>query len=107
MPATPYQSALVNRTILIGSRRSSIRLEQATWTAFHEVAVRESIAPHQLCMRIWNWKPKDISFTVAVRQYLMEYFRAAATEDGHTQAEHGSIVVRMRSAARRAPARAA
>ena len=99
MPATPYQSALVNRTILIGKRRSSIRLEQATWTAFQEVAVRESIAPHQLCARIRNWKPKDISFTVAVRQYLMEYFRAAATEDGHAQAGHGSIIVRMRAAA--------
>ena len=99
MPATLYQSALVGRTIFIGSRRTTIRLDQATWTALYEVVARESIAPRQFYMRIWNWKPKDISFTVAVRQYLMEYFRAAATEDGHTQAGHGSIIVRMRAAA--------
>lgn len=91
MSATPPQSGLVNRTIFIGGRRSTIRLDFDTWTAFHEVARREKITPGQLFMRIRSRQPRDLSFTVAVRLYLMQYFRAAATEDGHAEAGHGPI----------------
>jgi predicted DNA-binding ribbon-helix-helix protein len=102
MPAIPYSFGLVVRTIFIGDRRSSIRLDQMTWTAFHEVVVREGITPSQLCMRIFSRQSKGLSFTVAVRQYLMMYFRAAATEDGHAEAGHGAISFRLPPAAARA-----
>ena len=90
---TPYQSELVARTIYVGSRRSSIRLENFTWTAVQEVALRESMTPSQLFTRISSLKPKHLGFTVAVRQYLMQYFWAAATEDGHAEAGHGEIIL--------------
>jgi hypothetical protein len=55
----------------------------------------EGITPNQLYARIMSLKPKELSFTVGVRQYLMQYFRAAATEDGHAGAGHGAIAVRL------------
>jgi predicted DNA-binding ribbon-helix-helix protein len=102
MSATPYQSGLVPRMFSIDGRRTSMRLDQETWIAFQEVVLREGITASQLYARIASCKPQDLSFTVAVRQYLMKYFRAAATEDGHIEAGHGSIILRMRSRVARA-----
>jgi predicted DNA-binding ribbon-helix-helix protein len=59
------------------------------------VALRERITRSQLFTRILSLKPKDLSFTVAVRQYLVQYFRDAATEDGHAEAGHGPISFRL------------
>jgi predicted DNA-binding ribbon-helix-helix protein len=84
------QSGLVARNISIQGRRSTIRLDDLTWSVIKEVARREGITPNQLYARIWRVKPKKLNFTVAVRQYLMLYFRAAATEEGHAEAGHGS-----------------
>jgi predicted DNA-binding ribbon-helix-helix protein len=95
MPATSHQSGLVSHTIYIGKHRTCIRLDHVSWTAVHEVALRERITRSQLFTRILSLKPKDLSFTVAVRQYLVQYFRAAATEDGHAEAGHGEIILRL------------
>jgi predicted DNA-binding ribbon-helix-helix protein len=102
MPATSHQSGLVSHTIYIGKHRTCIRLDHVSWTAVHEVALRERITRSQLFTRILSLKPKDLSFTVAVRQYLVQYFRAAATEDGHAKAGHGSTSVSLRVPALRA-----
>jgi predicted DNA-binding ribbon-helix-helix protein len=96
------QSGLVVRTIYIGSRRSSIRLDLSTWTAVHEVALREGITRSQLFARIFSRQPKELSFTVALRQYLLRYFRDAATEDGHAEAGHGAISFTLPEAERAA-----
>jgi predicted DNA-binding ribbon-helix-helix protein len=79
----------------IDGRRTSMRLDQETWTAFQEVAWRESLTPNQLFTRIFSLKPKGLSFTVAVRQHLMQYVRTAATEKGHAAAGHGKIILRL------------
>jgi predicted DNA-binding ribbon-helix-helix protein len=102
MPAMSHQSGLVSHTIYVGKHRTCIRLDHVSWTAVQEVVMREGITPSQLYARIAIRKPPDLSFTVAVRQYLMQYFRAAATEDGHVEAGHGSIILRMRSGVARA-----
>ena len=94
MSADPHQSGLINRNIYLKNRRTGMRLDDVTWTALREVALREGIAPKQLYARIANRRSKDLSFTVAVRQYLMQYFRAAATEEGHAEAGHGMITFR-------------
>ncbi|MBV8892919.1 MAG: ribbon-helix-helix domain-containing protein [Acidobacteria bacterium] len=93
MSAAPDRSGLINRNIYIRNRRTGMRLDDVTWTALREVALREGITPQQLFARIDSRRPADLSFTVAVRQYLLQYFRAAATEDGHAEAGHGMITV--------------
>jgi predicted DNA-binding ribbon-helix-helix protein len=91
MSAACDQSGLIGHTIYIENRRTNIRLDNTTWFAIKEVALREGMTPNQLFTRIWSRKPRELSFTVAVRQYLMQYFREAATEEGHAQAGHGTI----------------
>ncbi len=86
MPVT--RSRLVNRNIVAGRGRTSMRLEPELWDALLEICRRESIDPGQLVRRVEEQGHAG-GRTSAVRVYLLTYFRVAATEDGHAQAGHG------------------
>ena len=82
---------LVTRNVRIGPHRTSIRLEPTMWAAFDEVVQREGTSPHELCTLIAEDK-RFPNFTSAVRVFLLEYFRSAATASGHVKAGHGRTV---------------
>lgn len=91
-------STLVSRNITVLGRRTSVRLEPEMWTALREIARRESCKIHDICSLIQMRKNPDTSLTAAIRVFLMLYYRAASTEEGHTRAGHGSFQSMIRRA---------
>jgi len=90
------QTGLVSKNILVNNRRTSIRLEPEMWSALKDIAKRERCSIHELCTLVEKCKRHCSTLTAAIRVFLMLYYRAATTEDGHRTAGHGDIG-RMRS----------
>ena len=82
-------SSLVSRNLVINGRRTSARLEPDMWSALFDIVRREGRSAHDICGLIDQAKPADCSLTAAIRVFVMAYFRAAATEEGHARAGHG------------------
>lgn len=88
---TENKSSLVSRNITLQGRRTSVRLEPEMWTALREIAKREGCSIHEICSLISLRKNEITSLTAAIRVFLMLYFRAASTEEGHRRAGHGNF----------------
>jgi predicted DNA-binding ribbon-helix-helix protein len=84
-------SSLVSRNITVLGRRTSVRLEPEMWREFKNISTRERCTIHDLCSLISLRKNKRTSLTAAIRVFLMLYFRAAATEEGHVKVGHGNF----------------
>ena len=84
-------SALISRNVTVLGKRTSIRLENQMWSSLKEIAEREHCSIHELCSLIASRKKGDLSLTASIRIFLMLYFKAAATEDGHARAGHGGL----------------
>jgi len=82
------RSTLINRNIVAERGRTSMRLEPELWDALAEICRRERTSPSELCRRIEKMGLKG-GRTSAMRVYVLQYFRAAATEEGHIAAGHG------------------
>ena len=93
-------SGLVSRNILIDGRRTSVRLEPEMWVALRDIAGREGCSIHELCSLVALCKRTSSTLTAAIRVFLMLYYRASSTEEGHIKAGHGDIG-RMRERAGR------
>jgi predicted DNA-binding ribbon-helix-helix protein len=83
------QSTLVSKNITIDGHRTSVRLEPAMWNSLTEICRRERSSVHTVCSAIAQHKPANTSLTAAIRVFIMSYFHAAATEEGHVKAGHG------------------
>ena len=70
--------ALYSKNVRIHSRRTSVRLEPEMWTALNEIAGIEGCSIHDLCGAVYDLKESDMSFTAALRVFLMEYYRSAS-----------------------------
>jgi predicted DNA-binding ribbon-helix-helix protein len=81
-------STLVNRNVTVGGHRTSIRLEPAMWEALHQICRREGRTLNELVTEIHRQRAES-SLTAAIRVYLLRYFSAAATDEGHRLAGHG------------------
>jgi predicted DNA-binding ribbon-helix-helix protein len=81
-------SRLVNRNVIAGRGRTSMRLEPEMWGALTEICARESVPLASLVQRV-EAQGHPGGRTSAVRVFVLEYFRAAATEEGHARAGHG------------------
>lgn len=75
------------RNIRVRGRRTSLRLESPMWDALEEVCLREGVGMDRLisCIRATS----EGNLASAVRTFLVAYYRAAATEQGHKAAGHG------------------
>lgn len=82
-------SGLVGRNITVTGKRTSIRLEPAMWDALHDIAERERMTIHQIASQIDRHRCQTSSLTAAIRVFILEYYRVAATEGGHRRAGHG------------------
>lgn len=85
------QSSLVSRNITIFGRRTSIRLEPEMWTSLNFIANMEGCTVHDICSLVFVRKKPLTSLTAAIRVFLMLYFKAAATAQGHKDAGHGDF----------------
>ena len=88
--ASNADSTLINRNVTVAGRRTSLRLEPAMWDALEEVARRERSTVHQICALV-DARRSESSLTAAIRVFILGYYRAAATEDGHGNAGHGRV----------------
>jgi predicted DNA-binding ribbon-helix-helix protein len=86
----PGASTLVNRNVTISGRRTSLRLEPAMWDALEEICRREEMSPHELCALI-DERRRTSSLTAAIRVFIVNYYRVAATEVGHASVGHGAL----------------
>jgi predicted DNA-binding ribbon-helix-helix protein len=81
-------SRLINRNVVAGRGRTSMRLEPELWDALREICQRERLDLNHLVRHIETLGHRG-GRTSAVRVYVLQYFRAAASEDGHEAAHHG------------------
>jgi predicted DNA-binding ribbon-helix-helix protein len=84
-------SRLVNRNVVAERGRTSMRLEPELWDALTEICDRESQDMSALVRKI-EAAGHSGGRTSAVRVFILNYFRAAATEVGHAAAGHGPIL---------------
>lgn len=83
------KSTLISHNIMVDGRRTSVRLEKEMWMALKDIAKNEKCTIHELCTAVANRKKEDTSLTAAIRVFIMAYFQAAATQEGHRNAGHG------------------
>ena len=83
-------STLVSRNITLHDRRTSMRLEPAMWDALDEICRRESRTIHDICSMV-DKQRRESKLTAAIRVFVMAYFRAASTDQGHREAGHGPL----------------
>lgn len=81
-------SQLVNRNVTANRGRTSMRLEPELWDALGEICAREKLSLGEMVRRI-EQRGHSGGRTSAVRVHVLEYFRRAATDAGHTAAGHG------------------
>ncbi len=55
------------------------------WDALTEICAREGRSLHDICTEIDRQRSQS-GLTAGVRVYILNYFRAAATEEGHNRA---------------------
>ena len=84
-------NTLSNRNVTLNGRRTSMRLEQEMWKALREICRREDMTVHELCSLIDD-RCGLSSLTAATRVFILMYYRAAATDEGHATAGHGKRV---------------
>ena len=84
-------STLVSRNITVNGKRTSVRLEPEMWRALKEISTRENCSVHELCSLISFRKNRRTSLTAAIPVFLLIYFRAATTGEGHGKAGDGSF----------------
>lgn len=89
--ADTLKSTLVSRNITVLGKRTSVRLEPEMWRALKDITARESCSIHDLCSLIALRKNPQTSLTAAIRVFLMLYYKAATTQDGHDKAGHGNF----------------
>jgi predicted DNA-binding ribbon-helix-helix protein len=92
------KSSLISKNITVRGHRTSIRLEPEMWAALKDIAQREQTSIHNICSLISLRKLDETSLTAAIRVFLMLYYRAAATQDGHIRAGHGNFDIMKRRA---------
>ncbi|MBK1697121.1 ribbon-helix-helix domain-containing protein [Rhodovibrio salinarum] len=83
-------STLVSRNVTLEGRRTSLRLERAMWDALEEICLREHQSMHDLCAHVDRIRAER-TLTAGIRVFILEYYRRAATEDGHIGAGHGTL----------------
>ncbi|MGB4106912.1 MAG: ribbon-helix-helix domain-containing protein [Alphaproteobacteria bacterium] len=86
-----YKTTLISKNI-------TVRLEPEMWLALRDIALREKCTIHDICSLVSVRKNSRTSLTAAIRVFLMLYYRAAATEEGHRKAGHGNFEFMKRRA---------
>src|SRR5271156_4652158 len=88
--ATVTVSRLINRNVVAERGRTSMRLEPELWDALAEICRRERQDISRLVRQI-EATGHSGGRTSAVRVFVLQYFREAASEAGHEAASHGAL----------------
>ena len=84
-------SRLVNRNVVAERGRTSMRLEPELWDALSEICEREG---HDMSTLVRQVEAAGHAGgrTSAIRVFILNYYRNAATEIGHAGVGHGPIL---------------
>lgn len=86
------------RTLRIGERSISIRLEPSYWEGLEDICTREQRTAAEMIADIKTRldeqhqsdpTSRGVTLANAVRVFIVGYYRRAATEKGHARAGHG------------------
>jgi predicted DNA-binding ribbon-helix-helix protein len=69
-----------------------MRLEPEVWDALREICIREGVELRDLIKEVEKTAAPG-GRTSAVRVHVLQYFRAAATNEGHVVAGHGTKTI--------------
>ncbi|MBP2313064.1 ribbon-helix-helix domain-containing protein [Azospirillum soli] len=67
--------AVVSRSVLVGGRRASLRLEATVWDGLKEIAQQKGLTLEALCTEIHGSRTEGIPFATSVRVYVLNHFR--------------------------------
>ena len=84
-------SRLVNRNVVAERGRTSMRLEPELWDALSEICEREAQDMSTLVRQVEATGHAG-GRTSAIRVFILNYLRQAATEDGHAGMGHGPVL---------------
>lgn len=77
LSALTAQPVVVSRSVMVGGRRASLRLEANIWDGLKDIAQREGKDVEALCAEIDASRTQGIPFATSVRVYVLNYFRNA------------------------------
>ena len=86
------KTKLINKNVTINGRRTSLRLEQASWEAMNDICQCEGLTLHELCSLIETHR-QGASRTLAVRAFIITYFRTVVAEYGALQRGTTSVLL--------------
>ena len=75
------KAKLISKNVTINGRRTSLRLEQASWEAIADICECEGLTLHELCPLI-EGRRDGASRTSTVRAFIVTYFRTVVAEYG-------------------------
>ncbi len=77
-------SSLVTHNVIVGNRRTSVRLEPAMWDALRDIVRRQQVTVHDLVTDIDRGRTAS-GLTAAIRVYIVDFYRTAALHGGQIQ----------------------
>lgn len=83
---TAVNNSLISKNVTVNGRRTSLRLESASWLALSDICKFEDVSLHVLCSMIEQQR-QGSSRTSAVRAFIVSYFRKAAIDAGAFSSE--------------------
>ena len=86
------RTKLISKNVTINGRRTSLRLEQASWEGLSDICKCEGLTLHELCSLI-ETRRQGASRTSAVRAFIVTYFRTVVAEYGTLQRGTASILL--------------
>lgn len=93
------KKALQNYNISVGRKRTTVRLAPEMHTAIEKIAELEKCDINKVFEYIAGTREPGIGLSIAIRVFAIQYFMAAATEEGHRNAGHGSLIERKQVSA--------
>ena len=95
LPRRPRQkraltkSSLVIRNIVVGGRRTSVRLEPTMWDALNEIARHQRRTLRDIITEIEHDRTAS-NLTAAIRVYIVQFYRSAAARAESAPLPEGS-----------------
>ena len=86
------RTKLISKNVTINGRRTSLRLEKASWEAIDDICKCEGLTLHELCSLIES-RRQGASRTSAVCAFIVTYFRTVAAEYGALQRGTASTIL--------------
>ena len=80
------RTGTAGRNVVIGGRRTSIRLTTSEWDALDDLCKREDLTLDELCEHVIALLPED-GLTPALRRVLIAYYRKAAEMESRPPAD--------------------